>query len=78
MSSAPLIVRVVGNALAPKIGKAHYHAQLGLQDKGRAIKGLVVRQIGSMALIYDLLEWSLDKCKVHDRSEVDSCRDPKV
>ena len=26
----------------PKTGATKYHAQLGLQDKGRAIKGLVV------------------------------------
>ena len=26
----------------PKTGATHYHAQLGLPDKGRAIKGLVV------------------------------------
>ena len=25
-----------------KTGTTHYHAQLGLPDKGRAIKGLVV------------------------------------
>ncbi len=26
----------------PQTGTTHYHAQLGLPDKGRAIKGLVV------------------------------------
>ena len=26
----------------PKIGAMHYHAYLGLQDKGRAIIGLIV------------------------------------
>ncbi len=26
----------------PQTGVTHYHAQLGLPDKGRAIKGLVV------------------------------------
>ncbi len=26
----------------PKTGATHYHAQLGLPDKGRAIKGLVI------------------------------------
>ena len=32
-------------------GATHYHAQLGLQDKGRAIKGLVVcNSLGSRAL----------------------------
>ena len=30
-----------GNALAPKTGATQYHAQLGLPDKGRAIKRLV-------------------------------------
>ena len=32
----------VGRMPWPQIGAAHYHAQLGLLDKGRAIKGLVV------------------------------------
>ncbi len=31
----------MGNALAPS-GATQYHAQLGLPDKGNAIKGLVV------------------------------------
>ena len=26
----------------PKTGAAQYHAQLGLQDKGRATKGLII------------------------------------
>ena len=26
----------------PQTGETHYHAQLGLPEKGRAIKGLVV------------------------------------
>ncbi len=26
----------------PQTGASHYHAQIGLPDKGRAIKGLVV------------------------------------
>ena len=30
--------------LWPKTGATQYHAQLGLPDKGRAIKGLVVLQ----------------------------------
>ena len=29
----------------PQTGATHYHAQLGLPDKGRAIKGLVVCNI---------------------------------
>ena len=29
-------------AVAKKTGATHYHAQLGLEDKGRAIKELVV------------------------------------
>ncbi len=29
----------------PQTGATHYHAQLGLPDKGRAIKGLVVCHI---------------------------------
>ena len=36
-----LIVLVEEYTLAPT-GATHYHAQLGLPDKGRAIKGLVV------------------------------------
>ena len=32
-----------GECLGPKTGATHYHAQLGLPDKGRVIKGLVVR-----------------------------------
>ncbi len=28
--------------LLPKIGKTDYHEQLGLQDKGRAIKEIIV------------------------------------
>ncbi len=39
-----------------QIGATHYHAKLGLPDKGRAIKGLVV--------CYDLWDGSLDKRKV--------------
>ena len=37
---ATLIVRPEGMSLL-KTGTTHYHAQLGLPDKGRAIKGLV-------------------------------------
>ena len=29
----------------PKTGATQYHAQLGLPDRGRAIKGLVVRYV---------------------------------
>ena len=36
------IVRVRGYAFAHKIGATHYHAQLGLPDRGRAIEGLDV------------------------------------
>ena len=50
----------------PETGATHYHAQLELQDKGRAIKGMVVCYVvTSMAKIYDLLDGSLDKCKLH-------------
>ena len=31
-----------GECLGPKTVATHYHAQLGLPDKGRAINGLVV------------------------------------
>ena len=31
---------------SPKTGATHYHVQLGLSDKGRAIKGLVVCIVG--------------------------------
>ncbi len=40
-------------------GATHYHAQLGLQDKGRAIKGLVV-----CWSINDLWERSMDQRNV--------------
>ena len=39
--SEELIVRV-GGMPWPKIGDTHYHAQLVLQNKGRAIKELVI------------------------------------
>ena len=32
----------------PKTGATQYHAQLGLPDKGRAIKGLVVSNNGDL------------------------------
>ena len=32
-----------GECLGPKTGATQYHAQLGLPDKGHAIKRLVVR-----------------------------------
>ncbi len=52
-----------GEYLGPKKTSAtHYHAQLGLPDKGGAIKGLVV--CWSMARIKDLWDWSMDKPKV--------------
>ncbi len=31
-----------GGMPCPKTGATHYHVQLGLADKGRAIKGFVV------------------------------------
>ena len=46
----------------PKTGETRYHAQLGLPDKGRAIKGLVV--CWNMARINDLWNRSMDKRKV--------------
>ena len=52
-----------------KTGATHYHAQLGLPDKGRAIKGLVV--CWCMARINDLWDGSMDKRKV--RSLVPCC-----
>ncbi len=33
---------LVGEMPCPQTGATQYHAQLGLPDKGRAIKGLVV------------------------------------
>ncbi len=44
---ATLIVQIGGNALAPK-SATYYHVQLGLTDKGYAIKGLVVCYVSSM------------------------------
>ena len=58
-----------GNALAPKTGATHYHGQLRLKDKGRAIKGLVV--CWSMARINDLWDGFKDKRKM--RSLVPYC-----
>ncbi len=52
-----------------KTGATQYHAQLGLPDKGCAIKGLVVNW--SMARIIDLWDGSMDKRKV--RSLVPCC-----
>ena len=34
--------KVLYNYPLPQTGATHYHSQLGLQDEGRAIKGLVV------------------------------------
>ena len=49
-----------GECLDPKKkGATHYHAQLGLPDKGRVSKKLVV--CWSMARINDLWDGSLDK-----------------
>ena len=53
---ATLIVRV-GGMPWPQTGATHNHAQLGLPDKGRAIKGLVVRYevwLGSMIYGMDI------------------------
>ena len=35
----------------PKTSSAHYHAQLGLQDNGRTVKGFVA--------IMDIIHWSV-------------------
>ena len=46
----------------PKTGAIQYHAQLGLPDKGRAIKGLVICTVvilGSMKGMSLALVWSL-------------------
>ncbi len=52
------------NALVPHTGATHYHAQLGLPDKGCAIKELVVCSIVRLGSIYEG-NGSLDLCKVH-------------
>ncbi len=52
----------------PKTGATHYHEQLGLPDKGRAIKGLVV--CWSMARINDICDGSMDQRKVRSVSRV--------
>ncbi len=48
----------------PKTGATHYHAQLGLPDKGRAINGLDV--CWSMARIneYGMGLWTSARCVV--------------
>ncbi len=51
----------VGGMPWPKTGATQYHAQLGLSDKGRAVKGLVVCYL---LLLYDLWVGYLDKLKV--------------
>ncbi len=49
--------------LWPKTGITHYHEQLGLPDKGSAIKGLVVCSV--VELIGSGWNESVDKRKVH-------------
>ena len=56
-----------GKCLGPKTGATH--AQLGLPDKGRAMKGLVV--CWSKARINDLWDGSMDRRNV--RSHVPCC-----
>ena len=56
------IVRV-GGMSCPQTGATHYHAQLELPDKGRAIKGLVVYYVvwlGSM--FYGMCLWTSARC----------------
>ena len=53
----------------PQTGTTHYQAQLGPQDKGPAIKGLVV--CWSMARINDICDGSMDQRKV--RGQVPCC-----
>ena len=45
-------------------GETHYHAQLGLPDKGSATRGLVVNVYCSMAKINDLWDGYKDQRKV--------------
>ena len=44
----------------PKIGATQYHAQLGLPEKGRGIKGW----LSAMKYCYDLCDGTLGKHKV--------------
>ncbi len=44
----------------PQTGVTNYHAQLGPPDKGQRVGCL----LGSMAVIYDLWDGSLEKRKV--------------
>ena len=53
----------MGSLPWPQTGATQYHAQLGISEKGRAIKGLVV--CWSLAGINDLWNGSMDKHKVH-------------
>ncbi len=49
----------------PHTGVTHFHAQLGLLDKGRAIKGMVVYYILWLgSLIYGMGLWTSAKCAV--------------
>ncbi len=57
------LILSVGDIPWPQLGATHYHAQLGLQDKGRVIKKWAVCYVVSMVRIYEE-DWSNDICKV--------------
>ena len=66
-----LVVRVRG-MIWPQTGATHYHAKLGLPDKGRAVKVFVVTFVCcSMAQINDLWDGSMDQRK--ERGLVSCC-----
>ena len=57
-----LIVRV-GGMPWPQTGATHYHAQLGLPDKGRAIKGLIICYVvWLVSMIYGMGLWTNARC----------------
>ena len=52
-----------GGMSYPKTGATHYHGQLRLMDKGRAIKGLVVCYIVWLgSIIYGMGLWTSARC----------------
>ena len=54
----------VGGMPWPQTGTTHYHAQFGLPDKGRAIKGLIVCYLVLLeTMIYGMSLWTKRKVR---------------
>ena len=58
-----------------KTDATHYHAQLGLPDKSRAIKGLIANVCCSMAKINDLWDGAMDQRNVRGLVPCCCCQD---